>query len=93
MLKLLLCLFCGVATAAMLLQLRQQRLNLNYETDRLHNQIEATQARLWTQQLNIAAATAPNAIEAAAKAQDLKLTFPKAPVGRQTSVASDDAEE
>jgi hypothetical protein len=80
MLKLLLCLFCGAATAMMLLQLREQRLNLTYTTDKLHNQIESSQAELWNQQLNIAIVTAPNSVEAAARAQNLKLTAGKPPV-------------
>jgi len=74
MLKLMLCLLCGVLTGALLLQLRQQHLHLEYETNRLHNQIEATQAQLWNQQLSIAVCTAPNALTAAARGQDLKLT-------------------
>jgi hypothetical protein len=74
MLKLLLCLLCGVLTGALLLQLRQQHLHLEYETNRLHNQIEATQAQLWTQQVGIAVCTAPNALTAAACGQDLKLS-------------------
>jgi cell division protein FtsL len=65
---------CGVLTGALLLQLRQQHLHLEYETNRLHNQIEATQAQLWNQQLSIAVCTAPNALTAAARGQDLKLT-------------------
>lgn len=73
MLKLLICLLCGSVTAVMLLELRQQRLNLTFETDKLHNQIEASQAQLWNQQLSIAIATAPNALAAAAKDQNLKL--------------------
>jgi hypothetical protein len=45
-----------------LLQIRQQRMELNYQCNQLHGQIEAQQARLWSQQLSIAVATAPNAI-------------------------------
>lgn len=74
MLKLVLCMLCGMLTGALLLQLRQQHLHLEYETNRLHNQIEATQAQLCNQQLGIAVCTAPNALAAAAKGQDLKLT-------------------
>jgi hypothetical protein len=70
MLKLLLCLFFGVATAVVLLQLREQHLNLTFQTNELHNQIEATQAQLWTQQLSIAVCTAPNAIAAEMKDQE-----------------------
>ncbi len=80
MLKLLLCLVCGSATAMALLELREQRLNLAFETNKLHNQIEASQGQLWNQQLEIAVATAPDALAAAAKGKDLKLTSGKAAV-------------
>jgi cell division protein FtsL len=82
MLKLLLCLLCGSATAVALLELRQQRLDLTFETNKLHNQIEASQTQLWNQQLSIAVATAPNALAAAAKGKDLKLAAGNAPVKR-----------
>jgi cell division protein FtsL len=60
MIKLLLCLLVFVATAVCLVQLRQQRLELNHECNQLHNTIEARQSRLWNQQLQIAAATTPD---------------------------------
>jgi cell division protein FtsL len=82
MLKLLLCLLCGSATAVALLELRQQRLDLTFQTNKLHNQIEASQMQLWNQQLSIAVATAPNALAAAAKGKDLKLAAGNAPVKR-----------
>jgi cell division protein FtsL len=93
MLKILICLICTVATAALLLELREQRLNLTYQTNKLHNQIEATQAKLWNQQLNIAMSTAPNAIAANAKSQNLKLSVPNAPSARPTWTTSADAAE
>jgi cell division protein FtsL len=62
MVKLLLCLFSCLALALVMLQLRQQELNLNFETNRLHGQIEAQQAQLWNQQLRIAEETGPNSI-------------------------------
>jgi hypothetical protein len=80
MLKLLLCLLCGSATAVAMLELREQHLNLTFQTDKLHNQIEASQAQLWNQQLAIAVATAPDAVAAAAKGQDLKLTAGRSPL-------------
>ncbi len=62
MLKLLLCItFCGLLSMVML-QLRQQRLELNFQTNKLHNQIRRSQSKLWNQQLQIAIYTAPNAI-------------------------------
>jgi cell division protein FtsL len=82
MLKLLLSLLCGSATAVALLELRQQRLDLTFQTNKLHNQIEASQMQLWNQQLSIAEATAPNALAAAAKGKDLKLAAGNAAVKR-----------
>ena len=73
MLKLLLCLLVGMATAVCLLQLRQQRLELNHQANTLHDQIEATQAKLWNEQLQIAVYTAPNAIEKTVGDHDLNL--------------------
>lgn len=73
MVKLLLCIFCIGALAVMVLELRQQRINLIYQTNLLHNKIEASQADLWNQQLAIAQVTAPNAISQTVKAQDLDL--------------------
>jgi cell division protein FtsL len=62
MLKLLLCLAFSALLAVTTLQLRQQRLELNYQANRLHGQIRQSQAKLWHQQLQIAIYTAPNAI-------------------------------
>ncbi|HEV2295174.1 MAG TPA: hypothetical protein VGR35_15070 [Tepidisphaeraceae bacterium] len=62
MIKLLLCLTTSLCLAVLVLQLRQQRLELGYQANQLHNQIEDQQAKLWNQQLQIAMYTAPNAI-------------------------------
>ena len=62
MLKLVLCLFFAMLLAVAMLHLRQQRLELNHQANRLHRQIENQQAKLWSQQLDIAVYTAPNAI-------------------------------
>ena len=78
MIKLLLCLVASMATAVCLVQLRQQRLELNHQTSELHNQIESRQARLWNQQLQIADMTAPYAVREAISKQNLQLT-PLAP--------------
>jgi cell division protein FtsL len=78
MLKLILCLVFAVGIAVVLLQLRQQRLELNHQANRLHNQIEAQQAKLWGQQLNIALYTAPNAISKTVENKDVRLV-PQAP--------------
>jgi hypothetical protein len=62
MLKLLLCLLSAAVIAAVTLELRQQKLELSCQANRLHNQIEQSQAKLWDQQVQIAVYTAPNAI-------------------------------
>ena len=73
MLKLLLCLFAAVFLAVVMLQLRQQRLELNHQANKLHNQIESHQAKLWNQQLQIAVYTAPNAISRTVGDHSLRL--------------------
>jgi len=78
MLKLLLCLFASVFLGVLMLQLRQQRLELNHEAKKVHNQNESHQAKLWNQQLQIAVYTAPNAISQTVGAHDLKLV-PQSP--------------
>ena len=82
MLKLILCLTATMATAICLVQLRQQRLELNHQTSQLHNAIAARQGRLWNQQLQIANVTAPMALQASIGKNDLKLT-PLAPIGHR----------
>ncbi len=76
MIKLILCLVSSIVIAACVLQLRQQRINMNYESNRLHDQLEAGQARLWNQQLQIAVCTAPNAITETVGHHDLKMASP-----------------
>jgi hypothetical protein len=76
MLKLLLCLLAGTGIGTVLLELRQEHLNLSYQTNELHNRIQATQAELWNQQLNIAVGTAPNAIAQTLMGQGTKLANP-----------------
>jgi hypothetical protein len=63
MLKLLLCLFCALTLGGVLLELRQQRLEISYQANKLHNQIESRQAALWNQQYQISLATAPNTLK------------------------------
>jgi cell division protein FtsL len=62
MIKLLLCLLCSAAIAVVTLELRQQKLELSCQANRLHSQIEQSKAKLWDQQVQIAVYTAPNAI-------------------------------
>ena len=84
MLKLTLCLLCAVLLAVVMLHLRQQRLELNNQANRLHNQIENLQAKLWSQQLDIAVYTAPNAISQTVSGRELNLV-PASPVRVGTS--------
>jgi cell division protein FtsL len=79
MLKLILTLSLSLILAIALLQLRQQRLELNYQTNRLHNQIRDSQAKLWNQQLQIAVYTAPNAISKTVGEQKLNMV-PETPL-------------
>ncbi len=62
MLKLLLCILCAFAIAVVVLQLRQERRELGFQANSLHDKIEAEQSKLWNQQYQIAIYTAPNAI-------------------------------
>ena len=78
MLKLLICIACSAVLGAVMLQLRQQRLEMNFQTNRLHNRIEQSQSKLWNQQLQIAVYTAPNAISRTVGEKDLKLV-PQSP--------------
>src|SRR4051812_3035321 len=79
MLKLLLCLFTSLLLAVVMLQLRQQHLELSYQANQLHNRIENTQAKLWSQQLQIAVYTAPNAISKTVGTHALKMV-PRSPL-------------
>jgi hypothetical protein len=80
MLKLLICLFAGTALSVCLLELRQQRLELSRQANQIHSDMEASQAKLWSQQLQIAIYTAPNAIAKTVGVDDLKLS-PQPAVG------------
>jgi cell division protein FtsL len=73
MLKLLICLLFSLVLGALVLQLRQQKLDLNNQVSRLHRQIEDHQSTLWNQQVQIAIYTAPNAIRHTIDSQNLKL--------------------
>lgn len=74
MIKLLISMVSALALAVMLLALRQQRLDLLNEAATLHKRIEAQQARLWNQQLQIATYTAPNVVKRTVQQHDLGLT-------------------
>lgn len=84
MVKLLVCVISAVVLAVMVLQLRQQRLELNYKISSLHRQVEAQQAKLWNQQVQIAVYTAPNAIQQTVNTHELHLV-PRQPLPGQTA--------
>ena len=93
MVKLLICTLSAAALAACVLQLRQQRLEVNYQTAELHDRIREQQAKLWNQQLQIAVFTAPNAIEKTVKGDQIDMV----PVfavksDAKTGAAEEDAE-
>ena len=73
MVKLLICLFSAAAIAACVLQLRQQRMELGHQNSELNDQINSQQAKLWSQQMQIAVYTAPNSIQQTVKAYDLEM--------------------
>jgi uncharacterized membrane-anchored protein YhcB (DUF1043 family) len=73
MLKLLLTLLLSTAIGVLLLQLRQQRMEINYQTNQLHRQLESAQIKLWNQQLQIATYTAPNAVFNTVNTDGLKM--------------------
>lgn len=78
MLKLLICLVTSALIAICVLQLRQQNLQLGHQCNELHRKIRGRQSKLWTQQLQIAIYTAPNAISRTVANHDLKLV-PQSP--------------
>jgi len=79
MLKLTVAILCLFTVAVGVLQLRQQRLNLGYQTVELHRRLEDKQAILWNQQLQIAMFTAPNAIARTVGDHELKM-LPRSPL-------------
>lgn len=62
MLKLSMVILLALLTGICLLQLRQQRVELGYQNQRLHRLIQARQVDLWNQQIQIAASTAPQSL-------------------------------
>ncbi|HMO26124.1 MAG TPA: hypothetical protein PKB10_07630 [Tepidisphaeraceae bacterium] len=62
MLKLTLILLSALVISICLLQMRQQRIELGYQNQRLHRLIQSRQAELWNQQVQVAVFTSPNAI-------------------------------
>jgi len=84
MLKLVLTLAFATLIGAVLLQLRQQRIEINYQNNKLHRQIENAQIKLWNQQLQIATYTAPNAVFNTVNTDGLKMVprVPAAPANK-----------
>jgi cell division protein FtsL len=62
MIKMLLFLLSVMVIGVATLQMRQQELELKHRAAALQGRIEAQQAKLWSQQLQIATATSPHAI-------------------------------
>ena len=73
MLKLVICLITSALIAICVLQLRQQNLQIGHQCNALHRKIQGRQAKLWSQQLDIAIYTAPNAISQTVANHDLNL--------------------
>jgi cell division protein FtsL len=87
MLKIVLLIVIATVIAVLVIELRQQRLELNYQTNTLYDQIEQCQAKLWNQQLQIAMYTAPNAIAKTVDQKALHLVRPvPGAVGKADSV-------
>ncbi|HMB95310.1 MAG TPA: hypothetical protein VKK61_04655 [Tepidisphaeraceae bacterium] len=82
--KILLTLVFTMFIAVALLQLRHQRLELNYQTNKLHDEIRRSQSKLWNQQLQIAVYTAPNAIQKTVGSQNLNMVAASPLPGDQT---------
>ncbi len=78
MIKLLFCLLCAFAMGVATLHLRQQQLELRHEAARYQAQIESHQAKLWDQQLQIAAQTAPNVLKQTLSQHHLPVSSPSA---------------
>jgi cell division protein FtsL len=76
MLKIVLLIVVAAIIAFLLLEIRQQRIEYNYQTNTLYDQIEQCQAKLWNQQLQIAMYTAPNAIAKTVDQKALHLVRP-----------------
>ena len=73
MIKLLFCLLLGAVLACMVLQLRHQRMELGHQNSQLNDRINAQQAKLWSQQLQIAVYTAPNAIKQTVRSHEMEM--------------------
>lgn len=84
--KLVGCLVCTVLTAGVLLHLRHERMEINYRINQAHRRLQDLQVELWNQQLQMAIATSPAAVEKAVGQHKLPLTVTPAP---QASTGTD----
>ena len=73
MVKLLICLFSGVALALFILDIRHRQLELRNQNAELHDKFNTEQCKLWSQQQQIAVFTAPNAINETVKGQKIEM--------------------
>ena len=73
MLKLLICLVAAFLIAGVLLHLRHERMEINYRINQSHRRLQALQVELWNQQLQMAIATSPAAVEKAVNAHKLNM--------------------
>lgn len=81
MLKLLLCIVGAFAIAAVLLHLRHEKMEINYRINQAHRRLQSLQTELWNQQLQMAIATAPAAVEKSVGQHKLNLV-PAAPLAK-----------
>lgn len=81
MLKLLLCLLATFVIAGVLLHLRHERMEINYRINQAHRRLQDLQVELWNQQLQMAIATSPAAVEKAVGSHRLKLV-PASPLAK-----------
>lgn len=79
MLKLLICILGIFGISLELLHLRQERLAMRHEINRLHDGMEASQGKLWNQQLEIARQTTPQSLREHSKDLGLDTGGPDAP--------------
>ncbi|HZZ41907.1 MAG TPA: hypothetical protein VFE58_03155 [Tepidisphaeraceae bacterium] len=84
MLKLLTCLCAAIAIGVAMLQTRQQHLEINYQINKLHNQIESQQSKLWSQQLQIAVYAGTPTVAKSLQANAIKMV-PSTPLESQDS--------
>ncbi|MDB5326194.1 MAG: hypothetical protein JWM57_1763 [Phycisphaerales bacterium] len=81
MLKLLLCLVGAFAIAAVLLHLRHEKMEINYRINQAHRRLQTLQTELWNQQLQMAIATSPAAVQKTVGEHRLNL-IPASPIAR-----------